>query len=86
MYFMYSVLFAVRHSLVLTALPYVGGGASWSSSRGCLAETRIALLEDIWAWANDLNTTHIFWLTDVAGAGKSAVGQFTSLRILLFHY
>jgi hypothetical protein len=69
------------YSLALGDLPYAKG-ASWNESRGCLVGTRIEMLEGIWTWANNLNTTHIFWLADVAGAGKSAVGQFSGLRVL----
>src|ERR1700685_803734 len=60
---------AVVHTLALNALPYAEG-ASWDSSRVCLPQTRTTMLDDIWTWANNLNTTHIFWLADVRGAGK----------------
>jgi len=49
----------VIYSLALSDLPYAEG-ASWDAERGCLVETRIKMLEDIWAWANNLHTTHIF--------------------------
>lgn len=70
------VIFLV-HTIALSALPYAEG-ASWDSSRVCLPTTRVALLEEIWDWANDIDSPQsakLFWLADVAGAGKSAIGM-----------
>jgi hypothetical protein len=65
------------HSVALNALPYAEG-ASWDSSRVCLPGTRVEILDNIWTWANEIEgskSAQIFWLADVAGAGKSAIGK-----------
>jgi hypothetical protein len=59
----------------LATLPYAKG-ASWNPSRGCLSGTRTALLTEIFTWiTNESSTTQLFWLADVAGAGKSSVAH-----------
>ena len=70
-------------------LPYAKG-ASWDPGHVCLPHTRDRLLEDIWTWITATPTTgtaEIYWLTGVAGAGKSAiahsVAQHCSERKLL---
>jgi hypothetical protein len=73
----------VQH-IALSALPYAGG-VSWDSSRVCLPGTRVEILDDIWTWANNIehsSSAQIFWLTDVAGAGKSAIGPIFSQLFL----
>jgi hypothetical protein len=44
----------------------------------CLGDTRKALIEDIIAWihsADESKSAEIFWLSDVAGAGKTAIAH-----------
>jgi hypothetical protein len=61
----------------LDTLPYAEG-ASWNPNLVCLKDTRKALIEDIIKWiylAEELTGAEIFWLSDVAGAGKSAIAH-----------
>lgn len=48
----------------------------------CLPGTRTGLLDDIWAWINIVGaqTAEILWISDVAGAGKSAIAHSISQR------
>ena len=41
----------------------------------CLSGTRVDVLEQIRAWAGDSDTRHIFWLTGLAGTGKSTIAR-----------
>jgi len=41
----------------------------------CLDGTRVALLEEIETWAEDLTQLPILWLNGIAGTGKSTVAQ-----------
>ncbi|KAG8781747.1 POC1 centriolar protein A [Ceratobasidium sp. 428] len=53
-------------------------GASWDPSRGCMEDTRVALIEEILEWVNgrgQLCAAQILLLTAVAGAGKSTVAH-----------
>jgi hypothetical protein len=62
---------------ILDTLPYADG-ASWNPSLVCLLGTRAGLLSDIWKWissADITKTAEVFWLCDVAGAGKSAIAH-----------
>ncbi|TFK33349.1 hypothetical protein BDQ12DRAFT_768713 [Crucibulum laeve] len=60
---------------------WVHAGALYNSKERfdppkCHAETRVAVLESIMAWANHRQrTSSIMWLHGPAGAGKSAVAQ-----------
>lgn len=61
----------------LDILPYAEG-ASWNPERVCLPDTRREILDDMWKWiyaADETKTAEIFWLCDVAGAGKSAIAH-----------
>jgi hypothetical protein len=61
----------------LDTLPYAEG-ASWNPNLVCLGDTRKALVEDIIAWihsADESKAAEIFWLSDVAGAGKTAIAH-----------
>ena len=61
----------------LDALPYAEG-ASWNPNLVCLGDTRKALIEDIITWihsADESKSAEIFWLSDVAGAGKTAIAH-----------
>ncbi|KAF8604738.1 hypothetical protein BDV93DRAFT_399612, partial [Ceratobasidium sp. AG-I] len=53
-------------------------GASWDSSRTCLPDTRINALEKIFAWIDhpkEAAGAQIYFLTAVAGAGKSTIAH-----------
>jgi hypothetical protein len=61
----------------LDTLPYAEG-ASWNPNLVCLRETRKALIDDIIKWiylAEEPTGAEIFWLSEVAGAGKSAIAH-----------
>jgi hypothetical protein len=54
----------------------VAAGASFNShdeehNARCLPNTRIALLHEITQWAGDKGSKPIFWLSGMAGTGKS---------------
>ena len=58
-------------------LPYAEG-ASWDPNLVCLSGTRKLLIDDITKWiysADESQTAQIFWLSDVAGAGKTAIAH-----------
>ncbi|KIM73242.1 hypothetical protein PILCRDRAFT_15390 [Piloderma croceum F 1598] len=61
----------------LDTLPYAEG-SSWNPNLVCLRNTRKALIDDIIEWiylAEESTGIRIFWLCDVAGAGKSAIAH-----------
>jgi len=41
--------------------------------RGCTAETRKAILDDIQDWAEDSNSTRVYWMSGMAGTGKTTI-------------
>jgi hypothetical protein len=41
----------------------------------CLPDTRVALLQDIYSWSDGVNSPCIFWLSGLAGTGKSTVAR-----------
>src|SRR5882762_3066494 len=66
----------------VNSLPYANG-ASWDPSYTCLPGTRVTLLKDIWSWIHSADigdAERIFWLSSVAGAGKSAVAHTIAKR------
>lgn len=44
----------------------------------CLSGTRIHVLDSIRTWMKDPNSTQVWWVTDVAGAGKSTIAKHLS--------
>ncbi|KIM84261.1 hypothetical protein PILCRDRAFT_6526 [Piloderma croceum F 1598] len=67
---------------ILDILPYAEG-ASWNPQLVCLQDTRRELFDDIWRWiytADETKRAEIFWLCDVAGAGKSALAHTVALN------
>ena len=46
----------------------------WQHAAHCLADTRVNLLEHIKRWSNEQGP-HIFWLSGVAGSGKSTIAR-----------
>ncbi|PVF92292.1 hypothetical protein CPB86DRAFT_819763, partial [Serendipita vermifera] len=49
--------------------------SGWDIHQACLPGTRIQVLNDIEAWANNPHSDQVLWLTDVAGAGKSTIAR-----------
>jgi archaellum biogenesis ATPase FlaH len=69
----------LHRKLDLTALP-VAMGARFNShteehNARCLPNTRTELLEEIKTWANDKEGKSIFWLSGMAGTGKSTIAR-----------
>ncbi|KAG8923247.1 hypothetical protein FRC02_011273 [Tulasnella sp. 418] len=48
---------------------------SQTSSSFCLENTRVALLEEIFNWVNDPQGRPMFWLSGMAGTGKSTIAR-----------
>ncbi|KAF2396585.1 hypothetical protein EJ06DRAFT_483417 [Trichodelitschia bisporula] len=46
----------------------------------CLPGTRVNLLQEIHSWANEENSPSIFWLSGLAGTGKSTVARTVATR------
>ncbi|KAG8835383.1 POC1 centriolar protein A [Serendipita sp. 400] len=46
----------------------------------CLHGTRTTVLAPIHQWVNDLDAPQLWWLTDVAGAGKSTIAKQLSME------
>jgi hypothetical protein len=70
---------ALHRKLDLTALP-AAKGASYDShteehNARCLPNTRTELLDAITTWANDKDGQAIFWLSGMAGTGKSTIAR-----------
>ena len=69
----------MSRKLDLTQLP-VATGASYKShseehNARCLSNTRTALLHDIRDWANNEDSKPIFWVSGMAGTGKSTIAR-----------
>ncbi|OCK75522.1 hypothetical protein K432DRAFT_386141, partial [Lepidopterella palustris CBS 459.81] len=69
----------ISQKLDLTKLP-IATGASYDShseehNARCLTNTRTALLHDITNWANNKDSKPIFWLSGMAGTGKSTIAR-----------
>ncbi|KIJ31651.1 hypothetical protein M422DRAFT_185684 [Sphaerobolus stellatus SS14] len=41
--------------------------------QGCMQGTRVLLLAELWKWGINLSAPHIFWLSGIAGTGKTTV-------------
>lgn len=65
----------------LETLPFAEG-ASWDRdpNRTCLPGTRVKLLDIITAWIHSGNEERVFWLSSVAGAGKTALTNTIAQR------
>lgn len=58
----------------------IAEGASFDShvqehNAKCIPDTRVALLDHIYRWTNDTTGKPIFWLSGMAGTGKSTVAR-----------
>jgi pantothenate kinase-related protein Tda10 len=72
-------VFSIDQKLDLAKLP-VAQGASYDShteehNARCLPNTRTALLHNIAKWAQDKDGKPIFWLSGIAGTGKSTIAR-----------
>jgi hypothetical protein len=72
-------VFSIDQKLDLAKLP-IAQGASYDShteehNARCLPNTRTALLHDIAKWAQDKDGKSIFWLSGMAGTGKSTIAR-----------
>ncbi|KAF9460309.1 WD40-repeat-containing domain protein [Collybia nuda] len=59
-------------------------GARYNPDKGCLPNTRQAIIDEIVEWANKPATgsnSQIFWLSGVAGSGKSAIAHTVAQRL-----
>jgi hypothetical protein len=73
------VVFSIDQKLDLAKLP-VAIGASFNSHNDehnarCLPNTRTGLLDEITTWANNKDGKSIFWLSGMAGTGKSTIAR-----------
>jgi hypothetical protein len=70
---------------LLSSLPYADNAAFNSPIRerdkGCLHGTRLQLLDEIDAWSRDPDGKLIYWLSGMAGTGKSAVAQSVARKL-----
>ena len=74
-----TVVLSIDQKLDLARLP-IALGASYDShteehNARCLLNTRTALLQDIANWAQDKDGKSIFWLSGMAGTGKSTIAR-----------
>ncbi|EUC26647.1 hypothetical protein COCCADRAFT_66777, partial [Bipolaris zeicola 26-R-13] len=72
-------IFSIDQKLDLAKLP-VAIGASFNShneehNARCLPNTRTELLDEITTWANNKDGKSIFWLSGMAGTGKSTIAR-----------
>ena len=58
-----------------------GAGYQHGNRNGCLKGTRESVLNEIERWAEDLDTSPVFWLNGLAGTGKSTIAQTIAERI-----
>jgi pantothenate kinase-related protein Tda10 len=47
----------------------------WEHERQCLPETRVDLLQQITAWCGDSSGKCVYWLSGMAGTGKSTIAR-----------
>jgi hypothetical protein len=76
---MHSNVKQLEAKLDLSKLP-VAAGAAFNSYQDeldarCHPETRVAMLRDIYNWADNVNGETIFWINGMAGTGKSTISR-----------
>jgi hypothetical protein len=74
---------------MLRSLPYVSGVEYTSSAPPdvafgiealCHRDTRVALLDEIMKWSAAHDARHVFWLSGLAGTGKSTIARTVARR------
>ncbi|KZP14536.1 TPR-like protein [Athelia psychrophila] len=65
---------SIAIKVALDKLAYAHG-ASWDPELVCLPGTRTNILSMIRAWSRSLDSQNVFWLSGVAGSGKSAIAH-----------
>ncbi|KZP20894.1 hypothetical protein FIBSPDRAFT_1044476 [Athelia psychrophila] len=60
--------------VTLGGLAYANG-ASWDPALACLIGTRVTMLSLINEWSRSLSGQNVFWLSGVAGSGKSTIAH-----------
>ncbi|XP_014561696.1 hypothetical protein COCVIDRAFT_85820 [Bipolaris victoriae FI3] len=69
----------IEHENILDRLPRAEDAPFNSYARqhehGCLPDTRVDLLQEIYSWADGQDERCIFWLSGLAGTGKSTVAR-----------
>jgi hypothetical protein len=75
---------SIDDDVLLRSLPYVSGAEFNSSARPddttCHQGTRVALLDQIMAWVAARDARHVFWLSGLAGTGKSTIARTVARR------
>jgi AAA ATPase domain len=71
----------IAGDIQLNDMPYAAG-ARFDPDKGCLPGTREKVIAEICDWVNQDNddTPRVFFLNDVAGAGKSAIAHEVARR------
>jgi len=68
----------------LTRLPYATEAPfncyAKQNEPTCLADTRVNLLQEIHSWADGQDERYIFWLSGLAGTGKSTIARTVARR------
>ena len=57
-----------------------GAGYQHENRTGCLKGTRESVLSEIECWAEDFESSPVFWLNGLAGTGKSTIAQTVAER------
>uniref|UniRef100_A0A8H7NM14 Mitochondrial division protein 1 n=1 Tax=Bionectria ochroleuca TaxID=29856 RepID=A0A8H7NM14_BIOOC len=74
-----EIILNVEQRVLLDKLPVASGAAFDSYEEGrnptCLPNTRVDLLQQLSAWADDSESEAIFWLNGMAGTGKSTISR-----------
>ncbi|GKZ25266.1 hypothetical protein AbraCBS73388_000727, partial [Aspergillus brasiliensis] len=75
----------VAQKIELDKLP-IAEGAHFDSHHDedqveCLENTRVELLDDITGWVDDFQGETIFWLSGVAGTGKSTISRTVARKL-----
>lgn len=75
----------IHQKMVLAEL-YTAKGAAFDSLANqnddiCHPDTRVALLKEIYKWADNPDGDCIFWLQGMAGTGKSTISRTVAHRL-----
>lgn len=74
-----AIVLGIDEKRALDSLPFVGD-ASFDShaeeyNSRCLPDTRVELRKQISEWIRDPHAKRIFWLSGMAGTGKSTIAR-----------